>query len=578
MQRWTRTAIACTGGMAFAGGLAALGSGEDALARTSGKRPRPELVELGRRLFMDPTVSRLGKFSCASCHDPEHGFSDRATRSADDDGPTKRHSQPLTDLGGEGFHWDGEFETVRQLLVARIAPADDANEQAAKLLASRRMHAAAAGASTTDLPRTRSVPGTRQPRVEGGYGSVTTPAHFPITPVAERLAEDGRYAEAFQAAFRTANPTTDRVLDAIDAYCASLETATNAYDRMAAGDDAALSPSATRGMFLFEGKAGCVQCHSMGREGGRAPFTDGKFHDTGVAFHEDALHRAGIEVQTPPDLGRAGISFRPDDLARFKTPSLRDVALRAPYMHDGSFPTLDSVVRYYDQGGTRNANLDPAIRPLGLSDAEVADVVAFLESLTGEKRAGLGFPSAKPRRLEVRVLGLGGEPVADLPIHVAPFGDRLVGEETVAPRTRYLTDERGVAVIDRPLWTHVLLTSPQHELGLSRPIPDTAASQTLLATPRRTISLRVRRLPNAPELPRTIAVAPSFEPGAARVNAPLFGLTRTRRLGANEALYVADAQPGGGVVRCTLRLDDSAVLADIDLDGGASETIVLGKD
>src|SRR6185369_9253704 len=104
-------------GAAMAAGVATTSiRGPSAEAASASKRPKPEVVELGRRLFMDPTVSRLGGHSCASCHDPEQGFSDPRNRSADDGGSTKRHSQPLVDLAGEGFHWDGQFKTVRQLL------------------------------------------------------------------------------------------------------------------------------------------------------------------------------------------------------------------------------------------------------------------------------------------------------------------------------------------------------------------------------------------------------------------------------------------------------------------------------
>jgi hypothetical protein len=159
------------------------------------------VIELGRRLFMDPTVSRLGAHSCASCHDPEQGFSDPRKRSADDAGLTKRHSQPLVDLAGEGFHWDGQFKTVRQLLVARVAPADMANKQAAQFAAERR--AGRPQRRRGDVRRDASLPDTQEepppPPQSGGYGFVA-PSEVPITPVADRLAEDGGYAESLKAA------------------------------------------------------------------------------------------------------------------------------------------------------------------------------------------------------------------------------------------------------------------------------------------------------------------------------------------------------------------------------------------
>src|SRR5262245_6724913 len=122
MKRNARWWLATLGTAGCMGLVAA--STDDAGAKSKGSGPSPQLVELGRRLFFDPTASRLGKHACADCHDPDHGFSDARKLSIDDDGPTKRHSQPLTDLRGFGFHWDGEFRTVRQLLVARVAPVD----------------------------------------------------------------------------------------------------------------------------------------------------------------------------------------------------------------------------------------------------------------------------------------------------------------------------------------------------------------------------------------------------------------------------------------------------------------------
>src|SRR4030095_15877105 len=112
-------------------------------------------------------------------------------------------------------------------------------------------------------------------------------------PVAERLTEDGRYAAAFQAAYGSPNVTIDRVLDAMDAYCASLQSGTTAFDGFCAGDNNALSPAARRGLAAFEGKAGCAQCHETQPSGGRAAFSDGEFHDTGVAARTDPRWRNG---------------------------------------------------------------------------------------------------------------------------------------------------------------------------------------------------------------------------------------------------------------------------------------------
>ncbi|HSR72058.1 MAG TPA: hypothetical protein VLL72_06720, partial [Kiloniellales bacterium] len=151
------------------------------------------------------------------------------------------------------------------------------------------------------------------------------------------------------------------------------------------------------------GKAGCAACHRVGER--TALFTDHGFHDTGIGYRSDRiaadsvapvpveiapgmvvpLARAAVESVGLPrqgDLGRQEATGDPRDRWRFKTPSLRNVALTAPYMHDGSLGTLEQVVRYYDRGGEPHPGLDPRIRPLGLAEDEVAALVAFLESLT----------------------------------------------------------------------------------------------------------------------------------------------------------------------------------------------------
>jgi cytochrome c peroxidase len=563
------------GGAAFAAACAAVVAVPHADATTS---RHEALVELGRRLFMDPTVSRLGRNSCASCHDPERAFSDPRTRSPDDAGPTKRHSQTLLDLAGEGFHWDGEFRTVRELLVARVAPPEAANEAALARFDDRVAAARRERDEGTAGGPPSAVPGTPTDPPPSSYGG-TGPTEAPVTPVADRLAEDSRYAESFKAAFGDAHATTARVLDAMDAYCASIRSTANAFDRFLAGDDAALSAPALRGLALFEGRAGCAQCHLTRGSGVRAPLTDGKFHDTGVAYHGVPVPGAPRGGKPALDVGRGGVTFRPVELAKFKTPTLRDVGRRGPYMHDGSFASLEDVVRYYSVGGTLNPNLDAAIRPLDLSDAEVADLVALLKSFTGEGRAALGFPARHAAPLKVRIVDLAGRPLPSLTIDVRPAGDRLDGDDTEIVASSVMSGDDGTVSIDRPLSTHVALSSPDYELGLSRPIPDSCEAQTLIATPRDTISLRVRRTTNAPPLPATITVIPS-DRGAAMGNcgpAPVATLTKLRSLSADEALYAGKAPAGQTTRRCTLVVDGGRmqIVADVDLSGGASETIQL---
>ncbi|MBI4422002.1 MAG: hypothetical protein HY560_14350 [Gemmatimonadetes bacterium] len=127
---------------------------------------------------------------------------------------------------------------------------------------------------------------------------------------------------------------------------------------------------ARRGLELFRGGASCAVCHDG------LLFTDEEFHNTGVAWRDEAF----------ADSGRFVITRRPEDMGAFKTPTLRDLELTAPYMHDGSLATLQEVVDFYDRGGRPNLHLDSAVRPLHLTPGEKAVLVAFLRSLGGTSR------------------------------------------------------------------------------------------------------------------------------------------------------------------------------------------------
>jgi cytochrome c peroxidase len=171
----------------------------------------------------------------------------------------------------------------------------------------------------------------------------------------------------------SANPTITRtaVVGALSAYVGSLVTSASIFDKYFYGKmDGAISREAIRGLRLFEGKARCSSCHSV--SGDFALFTDNRFHSVGVGF--DGSKYA--------DTGRYAVTQDAADLGRFKTPSLRNVSRTAPYMHDGSMKTLQEVLEYYNRGGNRDApNLDEKIQPLGLSDNEIAALLAFLDTL-----------------------------------------------------------------------------------------------------------------------------------------------------------------------------------------------------
>jgi cytochrome c peroxidase len=150
---------------------------------------------------------------------------------------------------------------------------------------------------------------------------------------------------------------------AVAAFERTIEPGLAPFDRWVEGDEAAIPPSAKRGFAVFTGKAGCSACHSGWR------FTDDKFHDIGT---------------TTTDLGRGGAVKDESLNFAFKTPTLRSVALRAPYMHNASVATLGDVVKLYEKGGIARPSRSPMLFPLGLTDQERLDLVAFMETLTGK--------------------------------------------------------------------------------------------------------------------------------------------------------------------------------------------------
>lgn len=171
------------------------------------------------------------------------------------------------------------------------------------------------------------------------------------------------YREQFKQAFGT-GVTADGVAKAIAAFERSLVCGNSAFDRYEDGDDAALSESEQQGLQLFREKANCVRCHT-----GFA-FTDERYHNIGVGFDKST-----------PDLGRYKITKKESDKGAFKTPTLRNIAASAPYMHDGGAKTLEDVIEFYDKGGIKNPNLSNEIKPLNLTAKDKADLAAFLKSL-----------------------------------------------------------------------------------------------------------------------------------------------------------------------------------------------------
>jgi len=188
---------------------------------------------------------------------------------------------------------------------------------------------------------------------------------------------------AYQAEFRRVFGTEldpDGVAKAVASYVRTIVSGNSPYDRFRAGEKTALSPAAQRGQALFAGRARCVACHAGFN------FTDEGYRNIGVGMDK-----------ADPDLGRYTVTKDEADKGAFKTPTLRDVARRGPYMHDGSEKTLEDVVAFYDRGGVKNPWLSQDIRPLGLSREDQADLVAFLHALTGEIDPEVGKPPVLPQ-------------------------------------------------------------------------------------------------------------------------------------------------------------------------------------
>ena len=281
-------------------------------------------IELGRMLFSDKALSRDGTLACISCHDPSRAFTDGRERAVGIDGRVGRRNAPsLLNVGyARSLFWDGRVESLEaQALRPMENPAELGNTH---------------------------------------------------ETIVRRLERGRRYRRLFARAFGSPDVTIERVAQAIASFERTLLSGNSAFDRHRLGDAAALGIDARRGLALFEGRARCAFCHE-----GRL-LTDRRFHNTGVSWRT-----AAEESRRAVDPGRYAVTGRAGDRGAFRTPSLRDVALTAPYMHDGSFGTLTEVVDFYDRGGYENPYLDDSIRPLSLSAREKADLVAFLEALTG---------------------------------------------------------------------------------------------------------------------------------------------------------------------------------------------------
>ena len=192
-----------------------------------------------------------------------------------------------------------------------------------------------------------------------------------IDEAIERLRSASPYPVAFRETFgRDVND--DDLARALAAYVRTIQSGSSPFDRYVWGEPTALSAEAQAGHRLFRGRANCSACH-VGPN-----FTDEEFHNTGAFWGGQ-----------PYDAGRVVVAGVIEDTGKFKTPTLREIARTAPYMHDGSIATLEDVVDFYDRGGNDNPFRDRELRPLRLTADEKTSLVAFLQSLNGTVREGL---------------------------------------------------------------------------------------------------------------------------------------------------------------------------------------------
>ena len=316
-------------------------------------------IELGRMLFFDRRLSSNDTFSCAICHIPEQGFTNNeiSTAVGVEGRSVKRNSPSLYNVGFyEKLFQDGREDTLEQ-------------QAWSPLLARNEM----------DNP-------------SFGY-------------VIRKIKGIKEYEGRFEQAFDGETVTIATISKALASYQRTLISANSPFDRWYYGkQENALNAEEKAGFNLFAGKAQCVQCHTIGSED--AFFTDNKTHNTGHGYassmgQNELTTRVqlapGVFVDVPReiiaevdlkkkenDVGLYQVTQNPFDRWKYRTATLRNIELTAPYMHDGAFGTLREVIEFYNQGGIENELLSPLIKPLGLSSLEIDQLAAFLRSLTGD--------------------------------------------------------------------------------------------------------------------------------------------------------------------------------------------------
>lgn len=300
--------------------------------------PRPiqngaQCTEIGRQLFIDSGLSLDGNTSCATCHKPQEAFGDDLNLSKGVfERIGQRNTPSLLNLAYKSFYfWDGRVATLEDQLSHVIHSWAEMDSNHTQLL---------------------------------DYVNST---------------------EKYQSAFQVLSPTKEidyqNIAKCIVSYQLSLLSGNSPFDRYYyGGDEHSISDQAKKGYEVFRNKGGCITCHQVTPS--ESQFTDHQFHNTGVGFQERFLYLGygGDGLTTP-------FAARDQFLGEYLTPSLRNVSITAPYMHDGSFTTLEEIVSYYNKGAfLNNPFQDSHIKPLKLSKIEQSNLVEFLKTLTGDQQ------------------------------------------------------------------------------------------------------------------------------------------------------------------------------------------------
>jgi cytochrome c peroxidase len=334
----------------------------------------PEKIALGDKLFNEKRFSSTGEVACATCHDPKKAFTDGPLVTSEGINKLKGTRNAPTVINAAYFtsmFWDGRAPSLEK---------------------------------QAELPITNPI-------------EMGLPNHDPVLKV---VREDPEYVKAFQKVFNKTGTavTMVEVTQAIAAFERTIVGGDSPFDRYYFGHDkTAMNASAIRGFDVFLNKGRCVSCHTIEQD--RALFTDNRFHNIGVgvnkiqadvgdlvprflaaAANSEQVDKAVLSNPKVSELGRFAVTKTLDEIGGFKTSTLRNVAITAPFMHDGSLKTLRDVVDHYNNGGVTNPKdhvndfLSGGIRPLNLTDQEKTDLVSFLEALTSPQFAQTGVKTA----------------------------------------------------------------------------------------------------------------------------------------------------------------------------------------